>query len=84
MPTYLTCSTIACMTRQALLGLLEQLRQPAAGCVLVQADADLTEGRLVCRFQAPDRASLESWLRSHRFHFEWMMRVELESRAETG
>lgn len=78
MPRYLSQHSLACMTRQGAEELSKRLhrRGPVwARRVLV----NLQEGKMLVEFEAPGREELEKWLVAEKFHFEWLLRVELES-----
>lgn len=79
MPRYLTVHTLACLTRQGAETLAEKLRiaTTVKSCrVLV----NMQEGKMVVEFEAGDRETLETWLRAEGFHYDWVLRLELESR----
>ncbi|MGB0036483.1 MAG: hypothetical protein WBP79_13520 [Candidatus Acidiferrales bacterium] len=78
MPRYLSQHTLACLTRQGAEELTRRLigaKQVTARRVLV----NMQEGKMVVEFDAPGREELEKWLTSEKFHFDWLLRVELES-----
>jgi hypothetical protein len=39
----------------------------------------MQEGKMLIEFDAPGRAELERWLAAEKFHFDWLLRIELES-----
>ncbi len=41
----------------------------------------MIEGKMLVEFEAADRETLEQWLKSQGFHYDWVMRVELESQG---
>jgi hypothetical protein len=78
MARYLTQHTLACLTRQGAAALVERLynaRQVEPRRVLV----NMQEGKMVVEFEAPSREALETFLALEKLHFDWMLRVELES-----
>jgi len=78
MPRYISQHTLACLTRQgaeALAGRLHAATQVTAQRVLV----NMQEGKMLVEFDAPGREELEKWLLQEKFHFDWLLRVELES-----
>jgi hypothetical protein len=82
MPRYLSLHTLACLTRQG----AEQLtlRLVAADKVAARrVQVNLMDGKMLVEFEADDREALESWLASQGFHFDWIMRVELELQQGT-
>jgi len=77
MPRYLSLHTLACLNRQG----AEQLTLRLASADKVVAhrvQVNLVEGKMLVEFEAADRETLESWLASQGFHYDWLMRVELE------
>lgn len=78
MARYISQHTLACLTRQGAEALVERLHratQVAARRVLV----NMHEGKMLVEFEAPSREDLEKWLSTEKFHFDWLLRVELES-----
>ena len=86
MARYLSLHTLACLTRQGAEELVERLAPPTAGQAaapafqLRRALVNLTEGKMLVEYEAADRKNIEEWLAKERFHFEWLLRVDLESR----
>ena len=79
MPHFLSLHTLACLTRQG----AEQLtsRLVAANAVTVRrVQVNLVQGKMLIEFEAADRETLEKWLAAEGFHYDWLMRVELELR----
>ena len=77
MPHYLSLHTLACLTRQG----AEQLTERLVGATAVTArriQVNLVQGKMLIEFEAADRETLEAWLLSQSFHYDWLMRVELE------
>jgi hypothetical protein len=75
MARYVSWHTLACMTRQG----AEQLatRMASASDIVVRSmQVNLVEGKMLVEFEAPDRETLEAWLKSEGFHYEWLMRIE--------
>jgi hypothetical protein len=78
MPRYISQHTLACLTRQGAEALAERLHvatQVKARRVLV----NMQEGKMLVEFEAAGREELEKWLAAEKFHFDWLLRVELES-----
>ena len=78
MPHYLSSHTLACLTRQGAQELNEKLWKSALGRakrVLV----NLTEGKMFVEFEAANRDEAVGWLTGQGFHFDWVVRLELES-----
>jgi len=80
MPRYISQHSLACMTRQGAEELSKRLHREgpvSARRVLV----NMHEGKMLVEFEAPGREQLENWLGAEKFHFDWLLRVELESVA---
>lgn len=78
MPRYISQHTLACLTRQGAEELVARLHRPApvsARRVLV----NLHEGKMLVEFDAASREALQKWLADEGLHFDWLLRVELES-----
>lgn len=78
MARYISQHTLACLTRQGAQQLSQKLhagQDVTARRVLV----NMQEGKMLVEFDAPDREALEQWLAKEKFHFDWLLRVELES-----
>jgi hypothetical protein len=78
MPLYISQHTLACLTRQGAEELTNRLMAatPVKGRrVLV----NMQEGKMLVEFEASSREELEKWLASEKFHFDWLLRIELES-----
>ena len=78
MARYISQHTLACLTRQGAQQLSQKLhagREVTARRVLV----NMQEGKMLVEFDAPDWEALEKWLAKEKFHFDWLLRLELES-----
>lgn len=78
MPRYISQHTLACLTRQGAEALTERLHgatQVKARRVLV----NMQEGKMLVEFEAGGREELEKWLAAEKIHYDWVLRVELES-----
>jgi hypothetical protein len=83
MPRYISQHSLACMTRQGANELSKRLHREGAVSarrVLV----NMHEGKMLVEFEAPGRAELEKWLEGKKFHYDWLLRIELESAANGG
>jgi hypothetical protein len=85
MPRYISQHTLACLTRQGAEELSRRLRE--TGQVTAQISArrvlfNLQAGKMLIEFEAPDREDLENWLAKEKFHFDWLLRVELEAASD--
>jgi hypothetical protein len=79
MPRYLTQHTLACLTRQGAENLAQRMQEggPArAERVLV----NMLEGKMFAEFRAETREALEAWLATQGMHFDWIVRIEWETR----
>lgn len=79
MPRYLSLHTLACLTRQGAQQLAERLTSATAVSAR-RIQVNLVEGKMLVEFEVADRATLEAWLAAEKFHYDWLWRVELESR----
>jgi hypothetical protein len=81
MARYISQHTLACLTRQG----AQQLSQKLHGAQDVKARrvlVNMQEGKMVVEFEASDREALEKWLAKEKFHFDWLLHVELESSTD--
>lgn len=78
MPRYLSLHTLACLTRQGAEQLAARVLQ-ASTVKGRRVQVSMFEGKMLIEFEAPDRDSLEAWLKSEGFHYDWLIRVELET-----
>jgi hypothetical protein len=79
MPRYLTQHTLACLTRQGAEALVKRMQSGGtahAERVLV----NMLEGKMFVEFRAASREALEGWLKTEAMHFDWLVRIEWESR----
>jgi hypothetical protein len=78
MPRYISQHTLACLTRQGANELARRLRagtSVSARRVLVITQ----EGKMLVEFDAASRDELEKYLAAEKIHFDWLLRIELES-----
>ena len=76
MALYISQHTLACLTRQG----AEELTRRLQGAKAVKARrvlVNMQEGKMLVEFEAPGREELEKWLASEKFHFDWLLRIEL-------
>lgn len=81
MARYMSQHTLACLTRQG----AQQLSQRLHGDQEVRARrvlVNMQEGKMLVEFEASDRETLEKWLAKEKFHFDWLLRLELESNGD--
>jgi hypothetical protein len=77
MPRFISLHTLACLTRQG----AEQLTARLVAATEVTArrvQVNVFQGKMLIEFEAADRETLEAWLAAQGFHYDWLMRVELE------
>lgn len=79
MPRYLSLHTLACLTRQGAEQLVRQL-SAAPAFTLRRVLVNMTEGKMLVEYEAADRESVARWFEQQKFHHDWLLRVELESR----
>jgi hypothetical protein len=74
----MTQHTLACLTRQ---GAQELTKRLLAGTDVKarRVIVNMQEGKMLVEFDAPAREDLEKWLATEKFHFDWLLRLELES-----
>jgi len=83
MPRYLTQHSLACLTRQGAEALAQRMQSGGTACagrVLV----NMLEGKMFVEFHAESREVLEAWLKTEGMHFDWLVRVEWETRTPDG
>ena len=79
MARYITQHTLACLTRQGAEELAKRL-YAASSVATRRVLVNMVEGKMLVEFEAADRETLEKWLAAERFHFDWLLRIEFESR----
>lgn len=80
MPSYLTQHTLACLTRQGAEALAQRMQSGGAARVLV----NMIEGKMFAEFSSESREALEAWLKTEGMHFDWLVRIEWETRGTDG
>jgi hypothetical protein len=43
---------------------------------------NMQEGKMLVEFEAASRDELEKWLAAEKFHFDWLLRIELQSAGD--
>ena len=79
MPRYLSQHTLACLTRQGAETLAQRMQGGGPACaerVLV----NMLEGKMFAEFRSDSREALESWLKAEGMHYDWVVRIEWETR----
>jgi hypothetical protein len=79
MPVYAAHYETACMTRQHLETLANDVQSASGTCRSRQFFVSFSGGHLVWMFEAPDRDSLERWLKVLRMqNHQWLARIDYE------
>jgi hypothetical protein len=78
MPRYISQHTLACLTRQGANELARRLRSGTA-VTTRRVLVNLQEGKMLVEFDAASREELEKHLAAEKMHFDWLLRIELES-----
>jgi hypothetical protein len=79
MPRYLSQHTLACLTRQGAEALAQRMQGGGPACaerVLV----NMVEGKMFAEFRSDSRETLEAWLKTEGMHYDWLVRIEWETR----
>ena len=79
MPRYVSMHTLACLTRQGAEQLSARLAA-AAGVTARRVQVNMLEGKMLVEFEAASREALEQWFKTEGFHYDWVLRIEFESR----
>jgi hypothetical protein len=79
MPLYLTQHTLACLTRQGAEALMRRM-QAGQEAKAERVMVNMLEGKMFAEFRADSREALEAWLKTQGMHFDWLVRIEWESR----
>jgi hypothetical protein len=80
MPLYFSAHTTACLTKQALRGLMQQLLD-AKEVKIHRVVAGQIAGRMLTEAEAPDQPALEKFFESRHINCEWIMRIDLDARG---
>jgi hypothetical protein len=79
MPLYFSAHTTACLTKQALKQLMQELL--AATEVRVRrAVSSQIGGRMITEAEAPDQQMLEKFFEARYINCEWIMRIDIDAR----
>jgi hypothetical protein len=79
MPLYLSQHTLACLTRQGAEALMRRM-QAGHAAKAERVMVNMLEGKMFAEFRADSREALEAWLKTEGMHFDWLLRIEWESR----
>jgi hypothetical protein len=83
MARYMTQHTLACLTRQGAEGLAAKM-MGGSGVKAERVLVNMQEGKMLAEFRAGSREELEGWLKAEKMHFDWIVRVEWETRGSDG
>ena len=78
MPRYISQHTLACLTRQGATELARRLFA-AESVTARRVRRTCRKAKMLAEFDAPSREDLEKHLAAEKFHFDWLLRIELES-----
>jgi hypothetical protein len=81
MALYFAAHTTACLTKQALRGLMQELLA-AQDVKIIRCVASQIGGRMLTEVRAPDQPTLEKWFEARRVNCEWIMRIDLEAQGD--
>lgn len=81
MARFISLHTLACLTRQGAEQLTSRMAR-AASVKMRRVVVNLYEGKMLVEFETEKREALEAWMAEQKFHYDWLMRVELESEGE--
>ena len=83
MPRYIALIPLACLTKQAVKGILANVEtQPvldAPSVKHIRSLADLTENMLLLEFEGPSKKEAVKWLAHFNLRPSSLLRIELES-----
>ena len=79
MPLYLSQHTLACLTRQGAEALIQRM-QAGGNARAERVLVNMLEGKLFAEFRADSREVLEAWFKTEGMHFDWLVRIEWETR----
>lgn len=82
MPLYVAAHTTACLTKQALRALMLSL-MTAKEVKVQRCLSSQIGGRMLTEVEASDQPALEKFFLSHRVHYEWIMRIDLDAQDGT-
>lgn len=78
MPIYYSAHTTACLTKQALRQLMEDLLKAKEVAVRRVVSSQIA-GRMLTEAEAPDQPALERFFEAHLVNCEWIMRIDLDA-----
>ena len=81
MARFISLHTLACLTRQGAEELTLRMAR-ATSVRMRRVVVNLYQGKMLVEFEAEKRELLEAWMAEQKFHYDWLMRVELASEGE--
>lgn len=78
MTKFISLHTLACLTRQGAEELTARLHR-GTNVKVLRVHVNLYEGKMLAEFEAGKRETIEEWFREQAIHFDWLMRIEMES-----
>jgi hypothetical protein len=78
MPLFLAAHTTACLTKQALRTLMQNLMESKEIKVRRCLSSQIG-GRMLTEVEAPDQLTLEKFYQSNFLNCEWLMRIDLDA-----
>jgi hypothetical protein len=78
MPLYYSSHTTACLTKQALRSLMQELLE-ARPVTVRRAVSSQLAGRMILECEAEDQKVLEQFLTARNITSEWVMRIDLDA-----
>jgi len=82
MPLYFSAHTTACLTKQALRQLMQELLA-STDIKVRRCVASQLGGRMLTEAEAPDQPTLEKWFQARWINCEWIMRIDLDAQDGT-
>jgi hypothetical protein len=79
MPLYFSAHTTACLTKQALRQLMQELLS-AREVKIRRCVSSQIGGRMLVEAEARDRETLETCFAARRLHSEWIMPIDLDAK----
>jgi hypothetical protein len=81
MALYFSAHTTACLTKQSLRQLMEELLADK-DIKVHRALSSQIAGRMLTEAEAPNQPALEAFFEKHRVNCQWVMRIDLDARAD--
>lgn len=80
MPLYFSAHTTACLTKQALKKLMQELLAAEEVKIRRLVSSQLG-GRMLAETEAPDQQTLEKSFEARSINCEWIMRIDLDAQG---